>query len=533
MNVKSFNVVRPLAGQATFERRRLVLSNTGLEYVKKPTFSPSTAAAISSCGARYVVERLLERLAPREVDPLGAAELGTATHTVFEDLFALPKGQRGLGAGVKILESLERSHPELEAPKDPAEKTKWLSEVQKRVVGLWEIEDPNEIEVLARELHVAVDLDGIPFNGFVDRIRKADDGCIITDYKGGAGAMKRESARFGDPHGDQIRLYSRAVAAKYPELGQVVGGEVLYVFHRKRRDVDCSPEAMDGTRMRYEKAWESLTKQTEAMAFGMKTSSLCGWCPAVLVCPAAIAANKEPRTSSAEIGPLLGIEVRATTTATEHGAADITEDNYDPSVDFGDSADASTPCLDVSPGTEVADQPIPVASEPTGSETMPPSSNPVPQSTIRSSLMYDELKPWDETNPDGSLNLNSYASTAAFGTVELAVETMYAAGEKILPKTVDAFSETLALIVQHCQELLDVQPSMQNGSHTRLRGALRTSIVTLPPPFGGNVDAWATWAKKTEKRVLSIHAAALRLWSVGGQAADPWTELAVADLEVA
>lgn len=147
--------------------------------------------------------------------------------------------------------------------------------------------------------------------------------------------------------------------------------------------------------------------------------------------------------------------------------------------------------------------------------------------------MYDELKPWEETNADGTLNLNSYAATAAFGTVAVALETLHAAEQKITAKTVDAFAETLALILQHCQEALDVRPSMQDGSHTRLRGALRTSIETMPAPFGKDAAAWAEWVKRTEKRVLSIHGAALRLWSTGGEESEPWAMLAVASLEAA
>ena len=144
-----------------------------------------------------------------------------------------------------------------------------------------------------------------------------------------------------------------------------------------------------------------------------------------------------------------------------------------------------------------------------------------------------ELKPWEETNHDGSLNLNSYASTAAFGLVELAVEHLHAAGQKITMSSVDALSETLALVVQHCQEILDVPPSLQDGSHTRLRGALRTSLETMPAPFGEDEEAWAAWVKRTEKRVLAIHGAALRLWSAGGQESEPWKALAAHALKVA
>jgi putative RecB family exonuclease len=553
----------PLEGYATFERRRITLSDAGVELVRKKTFSPSTASVISSCGGRFVVERLLERLAPRQKDPLGAAELGTATHQVFEDLFARPKGERGLVVGAKLLERLEIDHPELEPPSDPVLLAQWRSEVQTRVVGLWEIENPDEIDVVARELHVAVDLDGIPFNGFIDRVHRKGGGICVTDFKGGAGKPKKESTRHGDQHGDQVRLYSRALEAKCPELGPVTSGEVLYVFHRKRRDIDMSKSAMDGTRARYEKAWRLLTTQTEAGAFGLRTSPLCGWCPAVQICPAALASGKVPKTESAEHGALLGIALAdgltlpmpgmpTSTKAADTSVVDpsaFSEETYDPAVDFADGsstddvpvgspaiadrATADSAGVELAPPSVTSDAPAVGAPAEASTTTTTDNATATPQTSKEMRSMYDELKPWEETNADGTLNLNSYAATAAFGTVSLAVEVLHKAGQKLTPKTVDAFAETLALIIQHCQESLDVRPSMQDGSHTRLRGALRTSIETIPAPFGEDGNAWAAWVRKTEKRVLSIHAAALRLWSTGGQEAEPWAALTVAKLEAA
>ncbi|MHB1846763.1 MAG: RecB family exonuclease [Deltaproteobacteria bacterium] len=515
------------------------MSDAAIELVRKKTLTPSTAASVASCGGRFAVERLLERLVPSPPDPLGAAELGTATHQIYEDLFARPKGKRGLVVGAQLLERLEIDHPELEAPSDPALLARWRSEVQTRMVGLWEIENPDEIDVVAKEMHLTVGLDGIPFNGFIDRVQRAGDGVEVVDYKAGRGSAKKENSRYGDPHGDQIRLYAMALTKERPDLAPVTGGQVLYVFHRKRRDVDMSTQAIDGTRARYEKAWKLLTTQTEAGAFGLKTSPLCGWCPAVLVCPAALAAGKVPKTEAAEGGHLLGIGASPTTTAVSIRSGADSEDDYDPSVDFGDVPEA----LEATPQTpedvpqtsqEVPEMPEETTPAPAMSE--PPPAHPSTRSTTtttRSTAMASEQKPWEETNEDGSLNLNSYASTAAFGTVALAVETLHAAGQRMTPKTVDAFAETLALIVQHCQEALDVRPSMQDGSHTRLRGALRTSIETMPPPFGADVVAWGEWVTKTEKRILSIHKAAVRLWSTGGQDSTPWATLAVVGLAAA
>ncbi|MHB1783798.1 MAG: RecB family exonuclease, partial [Acidimicrobiales bacterium] len=442
-------------------------------------------------------------------------------------------GAGGLVGGAQRRVRLAVDHPEREAPSDPALLAKWRSEVQTRMVGLWEVENPDEIDVVAREMHLTVELDGIPFNGFIDRVQRAADGGVaVVVFMAGAGKMKRENARFGDPHGDQIRLYAMALTKERPDLVPVTGGQVLYVYHRKRRDVDVSPKAIAGTRGRYEKAWQLLTTQTESGAFGLKTSPLCGWCPAVLVCPSAIASGYVPKTEAAEGGHLLGIGASPTTTAVSIRSGADSEDDYDPSVDFGDVPETPEDVPQTSqevPETPEETTPAPAMSEP---PPAPPSTRST-TTTTRSTVMFSELKPWEETNEDGSLNLNSYASTAAFGTVTLAVEALHGAGQRMTPKMVDAFAETLALIVQHCQEALDVRPSMQDGSHTRLRCALRTSIETMPPPFGADVVAWGEWVAKTEKRVLSIHKAALRLWSASGLGDTPWAALAIAGLAAA
>lgn len=132
-------VSRPLAGYAAFAKvgrqNRLTLSEAGVAIVRKPTLSPSTASAVASCGARFAVERLVDKLDPQPPDPLGAAELGTAGHQVFEDLFARPKGERGLSATAELLERLETDHPELGAPVDPELRASWRDAVQRRVLG--------------------------------------------------------------------------------------------------------------------------------------------------------------------------------------------------------------------------------------------------------------------------------------------------------------------------------------------------------------------------------------------------------------
>jgi len=93
--------------------------------------------------------------------PLDPAPLGTATHNLFEDLIARSMGERGLAAAATLLADLEVHHRDLGAPTAPDDLARWRNEVQRRMVGLWEIENPDEIDIVSSELHVNVDLDGI------------------------------------------------------------------------------------------------------------------------------------------------------------------------------------------------------------------------------------------------------------------------------------------------------------------------------------------------------------------------------------
>jgi len=87
---------------------------------------------------------------------------------------------------------LEIDRPEVEAPRDPALLAKGRSEVHTHMVGLFEIETPDEIDVVAREMRLIVEADGIPFNGFIDGVQRAGDGVNLVDSKAGAGKMKKD-----------------------------------------------------------------------------------------------------------------------------------------------------------------------------------------------------------------------------------------------------------------------------------------------------------------------------------------------------
>jgi len=152
----------------------------------------------------------------------------------------------------------------------------------------------------------------------------------------------------------------------------------------------------------------------------------------------------------------------------------------------------------------------------------------------------EEGKAWEPSLSDGRLNTNSYAASAAFGLVELAVEELHRAGRPLKFRSVKALTGTFAAVIDPVHESVRGAVSLNSGLHSRLRGALRTTITTMPLPFGGDSDAWGEWVEKAQGRVHAIAKIALSMWEDDTADADdedtdpasPWTVLATPNLSV-
>ena len=95
---------------------------------------------------------------------------------------------------------------------------------------------------------------------------------------------------------------------------------------------------------------------------------------------------------------------------------------------------------------------------------------------------------------------------------------MHDNGQEITAKNVRAFSQTLeAILEQVFTAIGDGEPSFATGRHTRLRGALHTSLDTIPAPFGESVEAWEKWVHRVVVRTRAIATTAIALWEGRGQ----------------
>lgn len=468
-----------LAGHAFFDGERLCfadLSEPPFASLRKRHMSPSTSDGLSpeSCPARWAVEQVLSRTL--EVpDPFGPAEIGTSGHALLDDLYGLAAPERTPDAAAGLLGGLHERHPGLVVPDNPLLLGVWRDRIAAHVASLFDIEDPRAVHVLARERDMSgVRIDGIAATGFVDRTVRLDDGgCGVDDYK--TGKVAKVLRTRPDRHGEQLRLYALMVAERDGVMP--TQARVLYVQHGVSRRVSLARADLDRTRRRFAASKAALDGFTRSAAFPARPGPLCGWCPLALVCPAAARAGRDTaRSPQARLGPHLGVGRVLAVTPGDHPARHS-----------------------VSPGAA-------------GTQ----------EGAAMTHLVED--KPWEETSA-GGLNPNSYAAIASFGIVGLAVEMLHENAQRVTGASVASTSRLLAWVVGSAQEALTGRNSLQDGANTRLRGALRTTIATMPPPFGGSPQDWQGWADRAVRRCTAIAAAAVDLWATG-PVADPWVAVA-------
>lgn len=522
----------------------LVLADGGVERVRRPYLSPSSASAINQCPARHAAERTL----PRTEQPFGDAELGTAGHTVLEELYGLPAKQRTRQAARDELTKLWRAEkerfPELAEKKV---KHRWLGAVWMRVRGIWQIEDPTRVMVRRTEWALGdsgrkdnkgrttsdtgpVIINGVPFVGIIDRSDIDGDeftaGTSVLDFK--TGKPSTPSSRWVDSHGDQLRLYAAAVETIDGRLP--LSARVFYTRYGKSRFVSLADDEMEATTARFRQAWDDLHVYAEANRFPAKPSGLCPWCPLVASCPAAKEAGRDAPAAKDGTVIFLPVAKRRIGPTPRPQFAAKTPDSESFDVPIHPSA-ALAALDDGEPERDehgfVIDGDLPSGKK--KPETMGNGHGPPTFSNNNKSNhgghVLTEGKPWDAT-VNGTLNPTSYSAIAVFGTVTMAVKALDEADQPITGMTVNALAGTFASIVESVQVRFTGSSAPQDGMNTRLRGALHTAVETLPIPFGGTSADWEAWVDAVTKRVNAIANAAVRLYE-SSPADRPWAELAV------
>jgi putative RecB family exonuclease len=240
--------------------------------------SPTSAATFNQCPRRWQL-----RYVERRPDPPGLPALvGTLAHRVLELLLNEPPGERQPTRARQLAGEVwpeHAVHPDfVRLGLDPAATRAFKWQAWRAIEGLWQVEDPREVEVRATEQRVEVEVGGVPFVGVVDRLDLGPDGMIVTDYKSGRPpAPQRAGEKL-----DQVLLYAAAVAAATGE--RPVRARLLYLG-AVVIEVDATADAVDRAVERLVTTWRAVEEAQAHDAFPARPGPLCGWCPYLADCP--------------------------------------------------------------------------------------------------------------------------------------------------------------------------------------------------------------------------------------------------------
>ena len=216
-------------------------------------------------------------------DPPGLdALVGTFAHRVLEHLMQRHPSRRTKDDARRIARatwpemSESDDYRDLELDEEQARSFRW--QAWQAIEGLWHLEDPAGVEVRATEQHVSVTLDGVPFQGIVDRVEAEPDGLVISDYKSG----RAPTARYAPARLQQVLLYAAAIAAETGE--QPARAQLLYLGQRIVA-TDSTPVETGGAVEQLKSTWDAIANACDVDDFAARPGPLCGYCAYAEHCP--------------------------------------------------------------------------------------------------------------------------------------------------------------------------------------------------------------------------------------------------------
>lgn len=220
-------------------------------------------------------------------EPPGApAVLGTFVHSVLENLMQLARGTRSVEAARSIATEewgkITSTEAFFEADFSDKELLEFRQFSWRKITGLWELEDPDQVNVLATEMKIDRTVDGVPFIGFIDRLDEVGDNTVVVDLKSG----KAPDPRYEDDKTGQLLMYAAAID-EIDEVPNAISIKLLYLGDRAiERDV--TKRRIKAQHKRLHTTWDSIHEGIATDAWKPLTGPLCAWCPYVDRCPAGI-----------------------------------------------------------------------------------------------------------------------------------------------------------------------------------------------------------------------------------------------------
>lgn len=266
--------------------------------------SPSAAAMWRQCPRRWWY-RYVDRLP--EPPPGESAVLGTFVHRILELLLAEEPAERTEARARELAraawEEISASDDWAALELDETMAKRFRLHAWATVEAYFSVLRPAEVVPVAREQEVEVELDGVPFRGFIDLVEEDVDASadgrrriVVTDYKTGKPPVQGKpwSAEQDAERMWQPLWYAAALAAQGEH--EPVRARLLYVnafeprrgqpFVPRTRELsaEVDEERLAQARGELRRRWDEIAAAREAGSAAASPGPLCAWCPFVAVC---------------------------------------------------------------------------------------------------------------------------------------------------------------------------------------------------------------------------------------------------------
>jgi len=247
--------------------------------------SPSSIDLWRQCPRKFHAEKFEGRAGGTSE----AAVLGTFVHLVLEHLMGLEPAERTVRSARRL--TLE-AWPEFESGSDWAELSSLeavdVTEFRRRawssVCGLFQIEAPADVEVLATERFLDATVGGVPLRGIVDRVdRDVFGDVVVTDYKTG----KVPAPWFRESKFRQLNLYAALLEEVDGE--RPAEGRLLFTSFGESIGTTVTAESVASAVEVASDAWREIGEAESGGVWPANPGPLCGWCPFVGECDEGLA----------------------------------------------------------------------------------------------------------------------------------------------------------------------------------------------------------------------------------------------------
>lgn len=247
--------------------------------------SASSISTFRQCPRKWYFKYVEDQKEPAGL----AAIMGSYVHEVLEFALAESPGKRTFEKAVEISKAKIQdkaqsgntyAHDLTINSEDNVTEQDLIEQAWSTLEKLWKWEDPNELDIIANEMRLEVEIEDFKFLGLVDRVDQTSDGIAIVDYKTG----KLGKPEYLPTKLMQIFLYAMAYEEQQKQMPSI--GKLIYL-NEGIVHVGLGPEKVKAARQYLLRNGKKMRKAFDE-GFNPKTGPLCCWCPFIDQCPEGI-----------------------------------------------------------------------------------------------------------------------------------------------------------------------------------------------------------------------------------------------------